>query len=346
MNASKKDILVVIPCLNEEAMIAAVLDQLLADEAAERSLIVVADGGSKDLSRAIVRRYEDKHPGQVALMDNPGRYQSAGVNIAMRRFGADFDWLVRVDAHCVYPANYVSQLVAAAKERNADSVVVPMRTVGRTCLQRGIAAAQNSRFGTGGSAHRHPGHSLWVEHGHHALFRTEKYAAVGGYDETYTHNEDAELDHRLTKTGAKIWLQGDLAITYVPRQELGSLFRQYFAYGRGRARTVMRHNARLRPRQMAPLLVPPAVLLALAGPWWPEAAVPAAIWMSCCLLIGLYLGLKHRSLCALSSAAAFMVMHLAWGNGFLFQAFGGGREPASPAPTTFVSSGTAGPAIN
>lgn len=336
--SARKDVLVVIPCLNEERMIAAVLDQLLADRSADRCKIVVADGGSQDLSRAIVRRYEQEYPGQVALVNNPGRFQSSAVNTAMRRHGEGVEWLVRVDAHCVYPADYVSSLIEAANAKNADSVVVPMRTVGRSCLQRGIAAAQNSRFGTGGSAHRHPGRSLWVEHGHHALFRTSKFAAVGGYDETYTHNEDAELDHRLVATGARIWLQGDLAITYIPRQNLGSLFKQYKAYGRGRARTVMRHNARLRMRQMAPLLVPFSVALSLASPWLPEFGVPAFIWLAACLTMGLGLAVRRRSICIASSAAAFMVMHFAWGLGFLTQAITPGQEPASPKPMTFSPS--------
>jgi succinoglycan biosynthesis protein ExoA len=86
---------------------------------------------------------------------------------------------------------------------------------------------------------------------------------------------------------------------------------------------------------MAPLLVPPSLILALMGPWWPEAAVPSAIWLMACLTIGLYLGVRHRSACVLASSLAFMVMHLAWGTGFLAQAFTRRREPAAPAPMTF-----------
>ncbi|WP_374575542.1 glycosyltransferase family 2 protein [Phenylobacterium sp.] len=319
MRFEGKDVLVVIPCLNEERTIAGVLDRLLSDDQEERCFVVVSDGGSADLTRPIVRRYEEQWPGRVALLDNPGRYQSAATNIAVERFGEDFRWLVRLDAHSVYPKNYISRLIRAALERGADSVVVPMATVGSGCLQLGIAAAQNSRFGTGGAAHRHPGRSRWVEHGHHALFDLTKFRQVGGYDATYTHNEDAELDHRLVKAGAKIWLQGDLQISYIPRRDLGALFKQYFAYGRGRARTVMRHRAPLRVRQMLPLLVPVAVLMALAAPWFPLAALPAAVWLTACALIGLSIGVRRRSVCAMSSAAALVVMHLAWGLGFQVQ---------------------------
>ena len=57
-------------------------------------------------------------------------------------------------------------------------------------------------------------------------------------------------------------------------------------YGRGRARTVLKHKVRLRMRQALPLLVAPAVLAAVAAPlWWP-AALPALAWAALCLTYG------------------------------------------------------------
>ena len=81
----------------------------------------------------------------------------------------------------------------------ADSVVVSMNAEGSACLQRAAAAAQNSLLGNGGSSHRIRSDGRWVDHGHHALMTTAAFKAVGGYDEAFSHNEDAELDVRLTK---------------------------------------------------------------------------------------------------------------------------------------------------
>ena len=315
------DVLIVIPCLNEERTIAPIIEQMLAEDPEGRCLIVVSDGGSTDLTHSIVRHYADAHPGRVALVNNRQRIQSAATNLAARSHGAGRKWLVRLDAHAVYPKNYVWGLIDAAERQGAASVVVPMHTEGHACLQRGVAAAQNSRLGTGGSPHRHPGVSKWVEHGHHALFRLDKFCEAGGYDETFTHNEDAEFDFRLSKVGGRIWLAGDLSITYFPRQTLRSLFQQYLAYGRGRARTVLRHKTGLRVRQALPLLVPPALVLALLGPLEPLAVLPAAIWLSTCLAFGAVAGLRRRSLCEASAGPALVVMHFAWAAGFLGQVF-------------------------
>lgn len=333
MSEGNADILVVIPCLNEQEHIQSLLTAIARD--VPGALIVVADGGSTDNSRAIVEIAATADP-CIRLLDNPRRIQSAGVNLAARRFGGGRTWLARVDAHCGYPSGYVSGLVAAAIEQRADSVTVPMRTVGFHCFQRATAAAQNSVLGTGGSPHRHVGEGRFVDHGHHALMRLEPFLAVGGYCESFTHNEDAELDHRLGRHGARIWLEPSLAIDYYPRRSARALFRQYLNYGRGRAKTITRHRIRLKPRQAAPLGVAPAVGLAILAPfagWW--LALPALAWAAMCLAYGLKLAgaapARERRCVALSGFAA-MTMHLGWSLGFWRQVVAGPKPGPAPSP--------------
>lgn len=311
-------VLVVIPCLNEEAHLGALLDSLCADPATADARIVVADGGSSDRSQDIVRERAAADP-RIALLHNPKRIQSAGINLAVRTFGADADVLVRVDAHAAYPAKYVSQLLAAEAESGADSVTVAMRAVGepKRCFQRAAAAAQNSVLGTGGSPHRTGGTRRWVDHGHHALFRLSAFRAAGGYDEAFTHNEDAELDMRLARSDARILLAADILIDYYPRASAQALARQYFNYGRGRARTAMKHKAPLKPRQLVPIAILPAAALALFTPFTVFAALPAAAWLSACLAYGAVLGVRQRSPCAASAGVPAAIMHLAWSAGFL-----------------------------
>jgi succinoglycan biosynthesis protein ExoA len=207
--------------------------------------------------------------------------------------------------------------VAKAVEMGADSVVTPMVTKGSTSFENAAAAAQNSVLGTGGAQHRLGRQGGWVEHGHHALMRLDIFLTVGGYDETFTHNEDAELDHRIVDAGGRIWLADDLPLVYYPRGTTRSLARQYFLYGRGRARTVARHPSRRRLRQVAPLAVAPAVLLAAAAPlFWPMG-LPFLLWAGLCLLYGLT-KLRH-GLCAGASGLLAMLMHASWSFGYWSQ---------------------------
>lgn len=321
-------LLVVVPCLNEAAHLPELLPRLLSELAGLDARLVVADGGSTDASRAIVQALARDAP-QLVLLDNPAKLQSAGVNRAVGRYGADRDWLVRIDAHADYPDHFVGRLVETAVARGADAVVVPMLTKGVGCFQQAVAAAQNSVIGTGGSPHR-TGGGGWVDHGHHALMRLDAFRAVGGYREDFSHNEDAELDHRLTGRGARLWLAGDLRIGYYPRATPGALVRQYYAYGRGRARTVALHRLRLKPRQALPLLVAPATAAAAVGavlaPVHPAAlllAAPATAWLAACLGGGVLVAWRARTRCSWGAGVAAALMHLAWSTGYWRQILAG-----------------------
>lgn len=314
-------VLVVIPCLNEADHLDALLSSLVASRGLADQRIVVADGGSHDASRAIVERWA-RQTRELHLLDNPRRLQSAGVNAAVAVYGDDRECLVRIDAHADYPDNYVARLEAEARLRAVDSVVVAMRTAGGGCFQIAAAAAQNSVIGTGGAAHRISGRSGLVDHGHHALMRLETFRRLQGYDPRFSHNEDAEYDHRLTHDGGRIWMAADLTIGYFPRATPIALFRQYVNYGRGRCRTLRLHRSRLRARQALPLLILPAVLMAglalLAVPVWPLAgllALPAVCWLLLCLGAGAIVGYRHGP-CGWATGVAAAIMHFGWSMGF------------------------------
>lgn len=309
-------VLCVIPCLNEEVHLPGLLNQLLRD--ATVTMIVVADGGSTDRSQEITKAFAARSK-RICLIANPHRIQSVGINMAVDRFGGDYEWLLRVDAHCLYPDAYAETLLAAAISKDADSVVVPMITVGRAGFQLAVATAQNSPIGTGGSAHRHLTSGRFVDHGHHALMRIQSFRDAGGYCEAMACNEDAELDHRIGLGEGRIWLEPSGAIKYFPRTTPRSLWRQYFKYGSGRARNVVRHRMSMKIRQLIPVAV--SISVAMLALLWvtPLLAVPASVWLITVLsvgaLIGAYKGGGWRFLTGFAAA----IMHLAWGTGFIWE---------------------------
>ena len=316
-----KPCLIVVPTLNEARHIGLLLDDLLVEAEAMDARIVVADGGSTDGTQAIAAEVAAGNP-RVTLMHNPKRIQSAAMNMAVAEHGDGAEYVIRIDAHGKYPPDYCRVLVAQAETLGADSIVVPMTTVGQSTFQRAVATAQNSLVGTGGSAHRTGKSAQQVDHGHHALMRIAAYRAVGGYDESFRFNEDAELDHRLGKAGYRIWLTDATAMTYFPRATASGLFKQYFGYGGGRARNILKHRMKPRLRQMVPLVILPAVLLALLSIVHWSFLVPMVAWCIACFALGALAARQHFAdyglpiLQAPLVGVAAMIMHFAWSSGF------------------------------
>jgi succinoglycan biosynthesis protein ExoA len=311
---SKVPVLVVIPCLNEEEHIEHVIRKLAVEADQIDLTIVVADGGSNDQTRTIVQQLSVHHP--VVLMDNPRRIQSTGINDAVRKYGNQAKFLIRVDAHASYPENYCEMLLDVQARTLADSVVVAMQAEGTTCIQRAAAAAQNSILGNGGSPHRNQVRDRWVDHGHHALIKMDAFNAVGGYDESFSHNEDVELDNRLSAKGFRIFLTGEVIVTYYPRRSIVGSFKQYFNIGQGRARNFLKHRRRANLRHLVLAAIAPLLCLALLTPFSALFAIPALAWMLACLTYGSILGARLGNPCAMASGIVAMAMQAGWSFGF------------------------------
>jgi succinoglycan biosynthesis protein ExoA len=342
MNAFPQDsvgsVLVVIPCLNEEKHIANVVTKLAAEADRIDLKIVIADGGSTDQTRSIIQGLARSNT-RILLLENAKRIQSAGINSAVWKYGDRTQFLIRVDAHATYPDRYCETLLNVQARTLADSVVVSMHTEGSTCFQRAAAAVQNSILGNGGSAHRNKTADRWVDHGHHALMTIDAFKAVSGYDETFSHVEDVELDARLLKEGFRIYLTGAVQVTYYPRATLVALFRQYYNIGRGRARNFLKHRENTKLRHLVLVTVAPAICLFALVRASAIFAVPALVWSFFCLGYGFFNGIYLRDICATASGVAAIAMQASWSFGFFRGLIGGIAESLSGAKSRVKAHG-------
>lgn len=319
VRAAPGAIVVAIPTLNEVDHIEACLASLLTGDARLDEIeFVVADGGSTDGTREVLESLSARYR-NVRWIDNPGRLQSAAVNAVAAAAPAK-SILVRCDAHSIYPPGYVTRVADALLRKDVASLVVPMDAVGKGCFQKANAWIVDTPLGSGGSAHRGGAESKFVDHGHHAGFDLALFREIGGYDESFSHNEDAEYDTRVAKAGGRIFLDADIRLKYLPRGTAASLARQYFNYGKGRARTITKHKVRPRPRQLFPVIN----LCGLAGsiaiaPVFPLALAYPALYGLALAGASAGLALKHRSACGLLAGPAAAIMHVSWAAGFLRQ---------------------------
>ena len=112
---------IIVPCRNEAVPIAA-----FCDSAAAQALppgwaleVVVADGASDDGTRALLDARAARDA-RFAVIDNPGRIVSAGLNRALAV--ARGEVIVRMDVHTVYAPDYVAACLTALA---ATGVLVP-----------------------------------------------------------------------------------------------------------------------------------------------------------------------------------------------------------------------------
>ncbi|TEW56162.1 glycosyltransferase family 2 protein [Psychromonas sp. RZ22] len=305
--------IIIIPCLNEIMHIELLLNNL--SELIDIPIIVV-DGGSSDGTQAAVMKVANENP-QVKLLKNPKKIQSAAINLAVQTFALNSEFFIRLDAHGDYPDDFVMTLINEVNKEKSDSVVVTMDTVGSSSFQSMVAIAQNSKLGNGGSAHRNVNHNgKWVEHGHHALMRVSAFLDVGGYDESFIANEDAELDFRLVQAGYKIWLTAETNMKYYPRNSITKLAIQYYRYGLGRASNALKHKQIPKLRQLIPLSVFPCFLMALLNPLNILTVLPFISWLILCLGYGVLLALKNKNLILVLSGGIIATMHMGWSIGF------------------------------
>ncbi len=318
---------VALPVLDEQERIERCLEAVDVQDYANLVEVLLVDGGSKDRTRELARR----HP-RVRILDNPRRIRPAAMNVAIAE--AKGEVVVRVDARTVIAPDYVTRCVEALRRSEATIVGGPMRLEGVTAFERGVVAAMTSRIGGGPAEFRRTsGTPRFVDTVYLGAFYRDELAELGGYDEHFGGNEDAELAHRARGAGG-VWLDPAICSTYAVRGGLRSLASQYYRYGRARAGTIRKHPSSLAPRQVAV----PALMLGLLSPW--RRRVLAAYLT---VVAGRAVSEARRDPAAAPAmAAALPTMHAAWGAGFVEGLFRRGTSRATDALTQRGGQGRSG----
>ena len=314
---------IIVPCFNEAKCIEECLDSILSqDYPLQRMEILIADGESTDGTREIVERYAAAHPeANIQVIRNPDRIQAAGCNRAIVASRGEI--IVRLDAHARYQSDYVRSCVTMLESTGALIVGGAQRPAWRTPFQRAMVAALQSPLAVGGAAYRNPNRQGFVDTVWLGAFRRNAFEDVGMFDPRAITNEDAELNHRMLRSGGKIYLSRDIVGYYYPRESLTALARQYFRYGTGRARTTLKHRRLQTLRPLAPV----SLLLVLVGlaitslftPWAEAAlATVTVVYLASLVAESTRLCIRHGFGLLPDLLAIFPTIHFAWATGFLY----------------------------
>jgi len=255
---------IIVPCFNENKYIATFLgnliDQLNRYEVMHVE-VLIADGMSEDGTREKIQQIAD-HDSRIRLIDNPGRIQAAGLNLAIKQARGDI--IVRMDVHSIYADDYVQKCVDALKSTGAENVGGAIRPVGCGYLQEAIALASDSGFSMGGALFHDQEYEGPVDTVYLGCWRKETLERVGMFDEEMVRTEDDELNLRITESGGTIWQSKEIRSWYYPRSSLRSLFSQLYQYGYWKVGVIKKHKRPASLRSLVPGLFV-AILILLAS---------------------------------------------------------------------------------
>lgn len=241
---------VVVASRNEISHIQELLDSLVRLDRTNLVLdAIIADGLSIDGTRGLLDEFAGTHP-WCAVIDNPGKIVSTGLNRAILQARGDF--IVRMDAHTVYEPDYVVRCIAVLQETGAKNAGGPQRSRAQGYWPRAIHAGFHSPFASGGARFRDENYRGPVDTVPYGCWRRDYLIEIGLFDETLTRNQDDELNLRIRMAGGIVFQDPSIVSWYSPRSTLAGLFRQYFRYGFWRVAVLRKYPGRGSVRHFVP----------------------------------------------------------------------------------------------
>lgn len=323
---------IVVPILNEEETIERLTRSLLEqDYPHDRYEIVMADGGSTDRTREILREIDRE--GRIRVLPNPGRTAPAALNVAIA--AAKGEIVTRVDGHSRVASDYLTRIVAVMEETGESVVGGPVLMEPDTPFRRALVEALYAKVGVGSVPYRTLRERAFVESLQTGSFRRAVLDRVGDFDESLAVVEDLDMNTRIRKAGYKLLLDPSIRFWYFPRPSLGALWRQIYTVGLVKARILRKHPDIFKLKYVLPsafVAILAASIVAAAA--WPPALLLVAAYALVVLAFALT-RLPRVGLGAARLLAILPTLHVGYGLGFLVGALepltgGSAKAPGAP----------------
>lgn len=321
MTKQLPSVTIIIPCRNESLHIAECLDGVVAFDYPKNLVeVIVVDGASSDSTREIVEQYAKKY-GNISLFLNSKEIVPVGLNIGIK--AAKGEYIVRLDAHSIYPSGYITDclnLLLKTGAANAGGMLIPIPN-GSGAWSRSVAHVTSNRFGVGAGAFRvgvRPGFVDTVPYG---TFRRDIFEKVGYFDERLTRNQDNEFNSRLLARGYRIAFDPNIRIYYKNKATLSGLLHQGFFTGMWNVYALVLCPHTFKVRRFVPAVFFIYLLFLMVVLWarfsyWQFFLLPLLIYLSINTVASLQksynMGVVFRNFCT------FFGYHLSYGSGSWF----------------------------
>jgi hypothetical protein len=228
-----------------------------------------------------------------------------------------------MDAHSWYPRDYLERGIDRLKRGDVQWVTGP--AVPRATSRWGatVAVALGTWLGRGGSTKWQSGGAAGDEEIEldtgvfGGIWRRETLERLGGWDEEFLVNEDAEMAARVISAAGRIVCLRTMGATYAPRDGLRALARQYCRFGMYRVRTSRRHPVALRRSHLLSAGLALTAGAAVSAPRPMRTAARTTMSAYATALLDVAAGTPADAGVRARLPVVLAVMHHAWGTGFI-----------------------------
>jgi len=300
------------PVYNEVRFIDSLIQSVIGTFPVDKEIVLI-DGGSTDGTLDKIKSWQEKYS-NITLVHNPAKYVSHGFNLAFKQTNSEY--IALMGAHAEYPDNYFQKGLEILKAGEAEAVGGPLVQKGKSGKANIIAFCMSSKFGVGDTEFRTSKKRSYVDSVAMAIYNRKIFDTVGMFDETLIRNQDDEFHYRLNHHGYRIMMEPEMESVYYVREDLASLWKQYYYYGYYKPRVLKKIRSGIRIRHLVPagfvayLISLPFLLL-----WHWAFVVPLVLYFVLALVILSANFSKIKDL--FFGLLAFLTLHLSYGIGFI-----------------------------
>jgi glycosyltransferase involved in cell wall biosynthesis len=212
------DLSLIVPVRNEEAGLGEFIESLLA-QTSQPSEIIIADGGSEDKTKEIIREYINRGH-QIRLLEDANAYPGRGRNLAIQ--AAKTEWVAMTDAGTVVEKDWLENLVGQAN--GADIVLGSYEPILSTFFKECLAlsfVAPAMKIGDGYL--RGPSTAS-------LMIRKSIWEALGKFPEELRACEDLLFFDKFDKARLAIKYAPDALVRWHIPESFSSVFRRFRTY--------------------------------------------------------------------------------------------------------------------
>ncbi|EHO09960.1 hypothetical protein HMPREF9714_01645 [Myroides odoratimimus CCUG 12901] len=302
----------IIPVYNRPDEVDELLESLTKQTYKEAFEVVIVEDGSKEDSRAVVSKYEDRLEISYYYKANSG--PGASRNYGMER--AKGEYFIVLDSDCIIPQEYLTTVDQYLKEEYVDCFGGPDAALASfSDVQKAINYSMTSVLTTGGIRGAGERIGKFQPRSFNMGISKKAFLASGGFGKIHP-GEDPDLTIRLWKLGFDTQLLSKAYVYHKRRIDWNKFFIQVNKFGKARPILNQRYPETSKITYWFPALFMAGLLLSIIMTYYTFVFILCYIFYFLLVFLGCLIKEKNFKISLLALVAIFIQFY-GYGIGFV-----------------------------